>query len=81
MRNTSGKAEPGTDAYAQWFGTTIPRAMPESSAWRKSQQEDLFAMTEEFENGPIQICEPWDARSKLLELFPVLSVCVNILLK
>ena len=52
MRSTSGKAEPGTDAYAQWFGTTIPRAMPESSAWWKSQQKDLFAMTEEFENGP-----------------------------
>ena len=54
MRKTGGHSAPGADAYARWFGATIPKTMPESSAWWKNQQKDLFAMTEEGENGMMQ---------------------------
>ena len=40
-----------TDPYKKLYGTTIPKNIPESSAWWKEQSKDLFAITEEHELG------------------------------
>ena len=39
------------DPYKRKYGTTIPKNIPESSAWWKEQGKDLFALTEEHELG------------------------------
>ena len=46
---TSSKEE--ADPYKKLYGTTIPKNIPESSAWWREQSKDLFAVTEEHELG------------------------------
>ena len=36
---------------AMHFGTAVPKNVPESSAWWKQHQKDLFAITDEAEEG------------------------------
>ena len=42
------------DGFTRTFGTAIPRNIPESTAWWSAQSKDLFALTEEGEQGMMQ---------------------------
>ena len=50
-RGASSQEEQKPDSYKQRYGTTVPKNIPESSAWWDQQAKDLFAMTEKHELG------------------------------
>ena len=50
-RKTKDDVPPASGALTKHFGTAIPKSIPESSAWWKAQQKELFALTDEAELG------------------------------
>ena len=42
------------DAHNRHFGTSLPPKLPETTAWWKNQQRDLFAATDAAELGSMQ---------------------------
>ena len=53
-REGSSEQAAAEDPTAKLFGTAIPSNIPESTAWWKKQQKDLFAITDEAECGLMQ---------------------------
>ena len=49
-----GQAAGSEDPTAKLFGTAIPSNIPESTAWWKRQQKDLYAITDDAELGLMQ---------------------------
>ena len=53
MARDRGVAVPdkSPDAIVKLYGTVMPSSVPESTSWWRHQQQDLYAMSDDSENG------------------------------
>ena len=47
-------ADPSSDPMTKLYGTVMPASIPESTAWWRAQQKELYALSDDSENGLMQ---------------------------
>ena len=54
-RGVKSASDPkAADNITRLFGTVMPSSIPESTAWWRNQQKELFALSDDSENGLMQ---------------------------
>ena len=69
----SASDEKSTDNITRLYGTVMPASIPESTAWWRNQQKELFALSDDGEAGLMQTMLTVTAN----DASPELSACIR----
>ena len=73
-RGVKSASDPmAADNITRLFGTVMPSSVPESTAWWRNQQKELFALSDDSENGLMQTM----LTVTLNDSSPELAVCIR----